>query len=70
MRFTTNEIKEVYRREITGIRTAKRGMIPLSMCDRERTMFSEVKPLTHGFMMRNVIKLRKKGSVKTKVVNK
>ena len=70
MTFTTSEIREVYRRKITGIRTAKHGMIPLSMCDREKTMFSEVRPLTHGFMMRNVIKLRKKSPVKTETANK
>ena len=60
MTFTNQEIKEVYAREITGKRTGNGGVVTLSMCDRNNAVFSKVKPLGHGFMMRDVIKLRKK----------
>jgi len=68
MTFTGKEIKEVYRREIIGVRAGNGGVVPLSMCDRKSAVFSKVKPLAHGFMFRDVIKLRKKNPVvKTKV---
>jgi len=60
MTFTSQEIKEVYVREIIGKRAGNGGIIPLSKCDRDRVEFSKIKPLSHGFMMREVIKLRKK----------
>jgi len=60
MTFTSQEIKEEHKREIIGIRAGNGGMIPLSKCDRDHVEFSKIKPLSHGFMMREVIKLRKK----------
>ena len=70
MTFNSKEIKEVYVREIISKRTGNGGVIPLSKCDRNDTVFSKVKPLGHGFMMRDVIKLRKKRPVvKTKAAN-
>jgi len=68
MAFTSQEIKEVYRREIIGKRAGNNGTIPLSMCDREGDVFSKVKPLGHGFMFRDVVRLHKnpKSNIATK----
>ena len=59
MAFTNQEIKEVYKREIIGKRAGNKGILPLSMCDREGDVFSKVRPLGHGFMFRDVVRLRK-----------
>jgi len=68
MTFTNQEIKEVYKREIIGKRAGNGGVVTLSMCDRDDGVFSTIKPLGHGFMLRDVVKLRKKP--KTNVVAK
>ena len=70
MTFSNQEIKEVYKREIIGKRAGNGGMIPLSMCDRDDVEFSKVKPLNHGFMMRDVIKLCRKNPTKIKAITK
>ena len=59
MAFNSQEIKEVYKRVIIGKRTGNGGIIPLSMCDREGDVFSKVRPLGHGFMFRDVVRLHK-----------
>jgi len=64
MTFTAKEIKEVYVREIIGIHAGNGGMIPLSKCDKDHVEFSKVKPLKHGFMLRDVVKLRKNPKAK------
>jgi len=69
MTFNSQEIKEVHKREITGIRAGNGGRIPLSMCDRGGAVFSKVEPLGHGFMHRAIIKLRKNPK-STKVTEK
>jgi hypothetical protein len=70
MTFSSQEIHEVYKREIIGKLAGNGGVVPLSMCDRNNVEFSEVKPLSHGFMMRNVIKLRRKNPTKIKAITK
>ena len=69
MTFTTKEIREVYKHEIIGVRTGKGGMIPLSKCERDGAEISKVKPLGHGFMFREVVKIRKKNPAKTRAVS-
>ena len=59
MTFNSQEIKEVYKREIIGKRAGNKGILPLSMCDREGDVFSKVRPLGHGFMFRDVVRLHK-----------
>ena len=59
MTYTSQEIKKEHKREIIGIRAGNGGMVTLSMCDRDDAVFSKVTPLGHGFMRRDVIKLRK-----------
>jgi len=68
MTFTTEEIREVYKHEIIGVRTGKGGTIPLSKCNRGGAEFSKVKSLSHGFMLRDVVKIRRKNPVKVKAV--
>ena len=70
MTFSSQEIKEVYKREIIGKRAGNGGVVPLSMCDRDSVEFSRIKPLSHGFMMRDVIKLRRKNPTKIKAITK
>jgi hypothetical protein len=70
MTYTNQEIREVYKREIIGKRAGNGGVIPLSMCDRDGVEFSTVKPLSHGFMMRDVIKLRRKNPTKIKAITR
>ncbi len=70
MTFSSQEIKEVYKREIIGKRAGNGGVVPLSMCDRDSVEFSKVEPLSHGFMMRSVIKLRRRNSTKIKAIAK
>jgi len=69
MTFTSQEIKEVYVREIIGKRAGNGGVVTLSMCDRDDSVFSKVTPLTHGFMRRDVVKLRKKSQAKVVAKN-
>ena len=67
MTFNSQEIREVYKREITGKRTGNGGVIPLSMCDRRDDVFSKVKSLGHGFMLRDVVRLHKKSKASVAV---
>jgi len=64
MTFTAKEIKEVYVHEIIAIHAGNGGIIPLSKCDRSGTVFSKVRSLGHGFMLRDVVKLKKNPKAK------